>query len=97
LKKENVLQFFHNNLKIKISIFDVNHKDTFRLIVFLRKGLTVFVADDPARAKEAESILKSHGHLNVQSYLAGMKEWDLVGGLIKYPRFVTFTVSFLAT
>ena len=64
---------------------------------FSRKGLTVYVADDPARAKEAESILKSFGHFNVQCYLAGMKEWDQVGGLIKYPKFVSFAVSLVST
>jgi len=57
------------------------------------KGLVVYVADDPARAKEAESILKYFGHANVQCYLEGMDEWEKVGGLIKYPKFVTFTVS----
>ncbi len=30
------------------------------------KGVVVFVADDAARAKEAEAILKNFGHSNVQ-------------------------------
>jgi hypothetical protein len=35
------------------------------LIIF-SKGVVVFVADDAARAKEAEAILKNFGHSNVQ-------------------------------
>ena len=57
------------------------------------KGVVVYVADDAARAKEAEAILKHFGHANVLCYLAGMEEWEKVGGLIKYPKFVTYDVS----
>ena len=57
------------------------------------KGVVVYVADDPTRAKEAEAILKHFGHANVLCYLAGMDEWEKVGGLIKYPKFVTYDVS----
>ncbi len=67
--------------------------DPLRYLLSFSGTLVVYVADDPARAKEAESILKFMGYANVQCYLAGMREWDQVGGLIKYPKFVTFAVS----
>jgi hypothetical protein len=69
------------------------HISLSHLPLFFSKALVVYVADDPVRAKEAESILKFMGYANVQCYLAGMRDWEQVGGLIKYPKFVNFAVS----
>ena len=64
------------------------------LVTIFRKDVVVYVADDPARAKEAETILAYLGYSNVQCYLGGMKEWAQAGGLIKFPKFVSYTVIF---
>jgi hypothetical protein len=58
-----------------------------------RKGLAVYVADDTVRAQESEAILTQLGFSNVRGYLSGMNEWDEAGGLIRYPKLITFPVS----
>ena len=65
----------------------------FILTVF-RRDVVVYVADDPVRAKEAETVLAYLGYSNVQCYLGGMKEWAQAGGLTKFPKFVSYTVIF---
>jgi len=58
-----------------------------------RSGLVVYVADDTVRAQESESILIQSGFSNIRGYLAGMSEWDEAGGIIGYPKLITFPVS----
>ena len=64
------------------------------IVTIFRRDVVVYVADDPARAKEAETILAYLGYSNVQCYLGGMKEWAQAGGLTKFPKFVSYKVIF---
>ena len=55
--------------------------------------VAVVVADDPKLGSEATNFLLELNFTNVQTYLDGLAKWKEDGGMIDYPKSVSFEVQ----